>query len=204
MIGLAAAAIVLFIAFGSLLAMFLPLVTAGVALSSALFVVVLMTHVFGVADFAPQLAALLGLGAGIDYALFIVTRYRQNVQAGIEPDESVAMAVNTSGRAVFFAGLTVCIAVLWMFALQVEFLRGIAVATAIAVFMTMLAALTLLPALLGFLGRHVLSRRDQRRLDVEGPHAPELSGRWANWAGMVQRRPWLALVASTLVMVVLA
>ncbi|MFL6238562.1 MAG: MMPL family transporter [Actinomycetes bacterium] len=203
-IGLTAAAVVLFIAFGSVVAMFLPLLTAGIALACALFLIVLLTHVFGVADFAPTLATLLGLGAGIDYALFIVTRYRQNVQAGIESEEAVAMAVNTSGRAVFFAGLTVCIAVLGMFALQVEFLRGIAVATAIAVFMTMVAALTLLPALLGFLGRHVLSRRDQRRLDAEGPHAPELSGRWASWAAIVQRRPWIALVASTLVMIVLA
>ena len=203
-IGIAAAAVVLFIAFGSLLAMFLPLLTAGVALACALFLIVLLTHIFGVADFAPELATLLGLGAGIDYALFIVTRYRQNLQAGIESDEAVAMAVNTSGRAVFFAGLTVCIAVLGMFLLQIEFLRGIAVATALAVFLTMVAALTLLPALLGFLGRHVLSRRDQRRLRDEGPHAPEFSGQWARWAGLVQRRPWWALAASTLVMVVLA
>jgi RND superfamily putative drug exporter len=203
-IGIAAAAIVLFIAFGSLLAMFLPLLTAGIALACAMFLIVLVTHVFDVSDFAPTLAALLGLGAGIDYALFIVTRYRQNLQAGVDPEESVARAVNTSGRAVFFAGLTVCIAVLGMFALQIEFLRGVAVAAALAVFLTMVAALTLLPAMLGFLGRHVLSRRDQRRLREEGPHAPELSGRWAQWSQLVQRRPWLALVASTTVMVVLA
>jgi RND superfamily putative drug exporter len=195
---------VLFLAFGSLLAMVLPLLTAAVAIGCALFLIVLMTHVFGVADFAPQLAALLGLGAGIDYALFIVTRYRQNVQAGIESGEAVAMAVNTSGRAVFFAGVTVCIAVLGMFLLQVEFLRGIAVATAMAVFLTMVAALTLLPALLGFFGRHVLSRREQHRLAAEGAHAPELSGKWAQWAQLVQRRPWWALATSTGLMVILA
>ncbi|MDX6284695.1 MAG: putative drug exporter of the superfamily [Frankiales bacterium] len=203
LIGVLAAAVILFIAFGSLLAMALPLITAILAIGSGLFLIVLLTHVMHIADFAPQLAALIGLGAGIDYALFIITRYRQNVQGGMEPEAAVSNAVNTSGRAVLFAGITVCISVLGMFALGVSFLYGLAVAAAVAVALTMFAALSLLPAMIGLFGRHVLSRREQRQLAAEGPHAPELSGSWGSWARWVQRHKWSSLTVSLGIIVVL-
>jgi uncharacterized membrane protein YdfJ with MMPL/SSD domain len=109
-----------------------------------------------------ELTLLIGLGVGVDYALFIVTRHRQGLRAGRDVESSIATAVNTSGRAVLFAGITVCIALLGMFALGVSLLDGLVVAAAIGVACTMLAALTLLPALLGFIGTRVLSRRQRR------------------------------------------
>ena len=129
--------------------------------------------------------------------------YRQNVQGGMDPEDAVANAVNTSGRAVLFAGITVCISVLGMFALGVSFLYGLAVSAAIAVALTMIAALSLLPAMIGLFGRHVLSRREQRKLVAEGPHAPELSGTWGRWARWVQRHKWSSLAASLGVIIVL-
>jgi RND superfamily putative drug exporter len=204
LIGLVVAAVVLFVAFGSVLAMALPMASAIVAIGSGLSMIVLLTHVLRIANFAPDLAALIGLGVGIDYALFIVTRFRQNIQSGMETEDAVTSAVNTSGRAVLFAGLTVCISVLGMFALGISFLYGLAVSAAIAVAVTMLAALTFLPALLGMLGKHTLSRREQRRLAAEGPHEPELSGVWGRWSRYVQRHRWVALVLSVGVLLALA
>ena len=110
------------------------------------------------ASFSSQLSLLIGLGVGVDYALFIVTRFRQGLQRGKSVEEAIVDALDTSGRAVMFAGITVCIALLGMFALGVSFLYGVAVAASVAVLFTVLAALTLLPALLGFLGPRVLGR----------------------------------------------
>ena len=112
---------------------------------------------------------LIGLGVGVDYALFIVTRHRQGLVAGRESEGSIINAVNTSGRAVLFAGIIVCIALLGMFALGVSFLYGLAVAAAIGVAFTMIAALTLLPAMLGFIGPKVMSRKQKRNLAQNGP-----------------------------------
>ena len=110
-------------------------------------------------QFAPELTLLIGLGVGVDYALFIVTRHRQGLVAGKSPEDSIINAVNTSGRAVLFAGIIVVIALLGMFALGVSFLYGLAVAASIGVLLTMTAALTLLPAMLGFIGPKVMSRK---------------------------------------------
>ena len=115
-----------------------------------------------VADFATQLATLMILGCGIDYALFIVTRHRKNLLNGMTVEDSIAVALNTSGRAVMFAGITVCIAILGLCALRVSFLYGVAIGTAIGVALTMIASLTLMPALLGFLGLKVLPRKQRR------------------------------------------
>ena len=112
---------------------------------------------------------LIGLGVGVDYALFIVTRHRQGLVAGRDVESSIVNAVNTSGRAVLFAGIIVCIALLGMFALGVSFLYGLAVAAAIGVALTMVAALTLLPAMLGFIGPKVMSRKQKRNLAENGP-----------------------------------
>ena len=113
-IGLAAAAVVLFIAFGSLLAMLLPLIIAIAALVSGLMTVGLLSHAVSISSIGPTVATLIGLGVGIDYALFVVTRHRSNIKAGMSPQDAAVGALNTSGRAVLFAGTTVCIAVLGM------------------------------------------------------------------------------------------
>ena len=163
-VGVLAAAVVLFIAFGSALAMLLPLVTAIAGVGGGLMAITPLTHAMNVVDFAPILGALIGLGVGIDYALFIVTRHRRGLQAGLTPEEAAVQAIDTSGRAVLFAGSTVCIALLGILVLGVGFLNGLAVASALTVVFTVLAAVTLLPALLGVFKLRVLSRRQRRRL----------------------------------------
>ena len=167
--GIIAAGVVLFIVFGSLFAMLLPLASALISLGTALGVIGLLSHVLGMPDFSSELVLLIGLGVGIDYALFIVSRHRQGLLAGRDVESSVVVAIDTSGRAVLFAGIIVCIALLGMFALGISFLYGLAIAASIGVLFTMAAALTLLPALLGFLGPKVLSRRQRRKLATAGP-----------------------------------
>ncbi|MDQ1396155.1 MAG: putative drug exporter of the superfamily, partial [Acidimicrobiaceae bacterium] len=202
-IGILAAAIVLFLVFGSLLATALPLISALISLGTAVAVVSLLTHVLNMPQFADQLILLIGLGVGVDYALFIVSRYRQNLLGGQDVEASTVTAVDTSGRAVLFAGIIVCIALLGMFALGVSFLYGLAVAASIGVLFTMVAALTLLPALLGFFGPRVLARRDRRTLgQASGGHQ---TGRfWSAWTGIIGRRPLVILGASLAVMVLIA
>jgi RND superfamily putative drug exporter len=202
-VGVLAAAVVLFIAFGSLLAMLLPLVTAIAGVGGGLMAITPLTHAMNVVDFAPILGALIGLGVGIDYALFIVTRHRRGLQAGLTPEEAAVKAMDTSGRAVLFAGGTVCIALLGILVLGVSFLNGLAVASALTVVFTVLAAVTLLPALLGVFGMRVLSRRQRRRLAAGAP-APGSAGLWARWSGTVERRPAVFAVTAAAVMAVLA
>jgi putative drug exporter of the RND superfamily len=202
-VGVLAAAVVLFIAFGSLLAMLLPIVTAIAGVGGGLLAIAPLTHAINIVDFAPILGALIGLGVGIDYALFIVTRYRRGLQSGLPPEEAAVKAIDTSGRAVLFAGSTVCIALLGILVLGVSFLNGLAVASALTVVFTVLAAVTLLPALLGVFGMRVLSRRQRRRLSTQA-HAPGPGGLWARWASTVERRPAILAVAAAAVMLVLA
>nr|WP_223297311.1 MMPL family transporter [Catenulispora acidiphila] len=201
--GIAAAAVVLFIAFGSLFAMLLPILTAVFGLGAGILAVNLLTHAFSIAQLAPTLSALIGLGVGIDYALFIVTRYRRGLKRGLAPEDAVAIALDTSGRAVLFAGGTVCIALLGMLVLGISFLNGVAVAAALTVVFTVLSALTLLPALLGILGTRVLSRKQRRLLAANGPESEELQGFWARWAGFVERRPKILSVVALAVLVTL-
>ena len=203
-VGVVAAAVVLLIAFGSLLAMLVPLVIAIAALASGLMTVGLATHAVSIPSIGPTLGILIGLGVGIDYALFIVTRHRSNLKAGMSPPEAAAAALNTSGRAVLFAGTTVCIALLGMLVLGVGYISGLGIAAAIAVLFTVAAATTLLPALLGFLGLRVLSRRERRRLAAAGPAHEGTAGAWARWASFVQRHPVPLAAGAAAVMVVLA
>jgi RND superfamily putative drug exporter len=203
-IGLAAAAIVLFIAFGSLMAMALPLAVAIAALASGILSIGLLSHAVSIPTFGPELAALIGLGVGIDYALFIVNRHRNAVKAGLSPADAAALALNTSGRAVLFAGTTVCIALLGLLVLRLGFLYGLGIAAALVVVFTMAAAVTLLPALLGFLGMRVLSRGERRRLAADGPIQEATSGFWPRWASFIQRRPAPLAAAAAVVMLVLA
>jgi RND superfamily putative drug exporter len=198
------AAIILYFAFGSALAMLTPLLTALFALLTGLSAAGLLAGVINIATFAPTLAALIGLGVGIDYALFIVTRHRNAIISGKTPQEAIELALNTSGRAVLFAGTTVCIAILGLLLLGVSFLNGVAVATALTVLFTMVAAITLLPALLGMMGMKVLNRRQRRLLADEGPRDTSAHGFWARWAAFVQRHPVPLAIGATALMLVIA
>jgi putative drug exporter of the RND superfamily len=155
LLGVAFAVIVLILAFGSVLAMGLPLgiALAGIGLGTAL--VGLLSNAFAIPDFSSTVAIMLGLGVGIDYALFIVTRYRENMHAGASMEESAVVALDTAGRAVAFAATTVVISLLGMVLMNLSFTTGMAIACAVVVAITAIASLTLLPALLGFAGERV-------------------------------------------------
>jgi RND superfamily putative drug exporter len=190
-LGIITAGIVLFLVFGSLFAMAMPLASALVALGTAIQVIGLVSNVLKMPEFSTELVMLIGLGVGVDYALFIVSRHRQGIQAGRDVGSSVELAMDTSGRAVLFAGAIVCVALLGMFALGISFLYGMAVAASIGVAFTMVAALTLLPAMLGFVGPRILSRRQRRKLATEEHRPVTHHGYWARWARIVERRPVL-------------
>lgn len=203
-VGVIVAAVVLFLAFGSLAASMLPIATALVSVGTAYAGIVLLGHFMTVADFAPMLGMLVGLGVGIDYALFIVTRHRRGLKRGLPVEEAARNAVTTTGRAVVFAGATVCIALLGMLILRLSFLNGVAIAASLTVLLTVAASVTLLPSLLSFIGMRALSRRERRHLDEHGP-APELpTGFAARWSAFVERHPKLLGVVALAVMTVLA
>ena len=202
--GVVFALIVLGLAFGALFAAFLPLITALVAIGVGYALTGLLSQVFSVASFATILGVLIGLGVGVDYALFIVTRHRSGLKEGRSVEDAAVHSVNTAGRAVFFAGITVCIALLGQFALGLSFLYGIAVSAALTVVLTMLASLTLLPALLGFFGMKVMSRRQRARMAVTGPVAEDVTGFWHRWAGAIERRPVVPAIASFVAVVIIA
>ncbi|MFF9429881.1 MMPL family transporter [Streptomyces sp. NPDC014746] len=203
-VGVAVAAVVLFLAFGSLAAAALPIATALVSVGIAYSGIVLLGHLMTVADFAPMLGMLVGLGVGIDYALFIVTRHRRGLKRGLSVTEAAETAVATTGRAVVFAGATVCIALLGMLILRLGFLNGVAIAASLTVLLTVAASVTLLPALLSFIGMRALSRRERRVLTERGPQ-PELpTGFAARWSAFVERHPKLLGAVAVVVMGVLA
>jgi len=199
--GLIATAIVLVLAFGSFFAMLLPLGVALFALGIALAGGILLSHVLAIAQFAPILGSLIGLGVGIDYALFIVTRSRQELKRGASVEEAVTTALNTSGRAVLFAGSTVCIALLGMLILGLSFLNGVAVSASLTVLITMLASVSLLPSLLAFQKRRVLSRKERRALDKDGPGPVVISGPWQRWSHFVSRHPRILTVAALVIII---
>ncbi|WP_327326246.1 MMPL family transporter [Streptomyces sp. NBC_01210] len=203
-VGVAVAAVVLLLAFGSLAACLLPIATALVSVGTAYAGIVLLGHVMTVADFAPMLGMLIGLGVGIDYALFIVTRHRKGLRRGLPVAEAARNAVATTGRAVVFAGATVCIALLGMLILRLSFLNGVAIAACLTVVLTVAASVTLLPALLSFIGVRALSRRERRQLIEHGPQPEPPTGFAARWATFVERYPKLLGTVAAVVMLVLA
>ncbi|MFJ3140316.1 MMPL family transporter [Streptomyces sp. NPDC086843] len=203
-VGVAVAAVVLFLAFGSLAASLLPIATALVSVGTAYAGIVLLGHLMTVADFAPMLGLLIGLGVGIDYALFIVTRHRRGLKRGLSVTEAATDAVATTGRAVVFAGATVCIALLGMLILRLNFLNGVAVAASLTVVLTVGASVTLLPALLSLIGTRALSRRERRRLAEHGPEPEMPTGFAARWSAFVERHPKLLGAIAVVVMAVLA
>ncbi|MGH8826262.1 MAG: MMPL family transporter, partial [Jiangellaceae bacterium] len=153
---------------------------------------------------APTLGVLLGLGVGIDYALFIVNRHRGNLRAGMPVHASIAAALDTSGRAVVFAGITVVIALLGLFLTGIEFLYGLSIGATVSVVFTVLAATTLIPALLGAFGLRVLGRRDRTKL-LAGEYVSEhTAGVFRRWAAFVQRRPVILVVLGLGVLVTIA
>jgi RND superfamily putative drug exporter len=194
MIGLLAAVVILLLTFGSVVAMGLPLLTALFALGVGISLITIGTHVFDTANFAPELAAMIGLGVGIDYALFILTRFRNGLDEGLEPRHAAIAAVDTAGRAVLFAGITVIISLMGMLLLGISFLYGVAMAAALAVLFTMIAALTLLPALLTIAGKRV----DRLRIPGLGKREPSTAEdtRWFRWSREIQRRPVLSAILS--------
>src|SRR3954471_18935749 len=227
-LGVVAATIVLLITFGSLVAAGLPLVATLLALGSTIGVITLLSHVVDTPDFAAQLATLIGLGVGIDYALFVITRFRAEVRAGMDRDHAVQFAVDTAGRTVLFAAITVVIALLGLLLLGLSFMQGVALGAATAVLATMFAALTIIPAMIGgsggFLdgvlrefdrrggfrfwgtkrrlhlpGRGFRARRAERREQRQARR----SG-WARWSHAVQSHPWVAIAVSLVVLIGLA
>jgi putative drug exporter of the RND superfamily len=204
-IGVMAAAIVLLISFGSVLAMGLPIVTALFGIGSGLSLIALIGHLIPAPSFAPIVASLIGLGVGVDYALFIVTRFRELLRSGASPQSAIVAAMSTAGRAVLFAGTTVIIATAGLLVLRQPLMNGVAVAASATVACVLLGSLTLLPALLGFTGARlakpsVLARRSRRS---DRPRSRSVSAA-ERWAAVVQRRPVIAAAASALVLLALA
>ncbi len=159
LIGVAFAIVILILAFGSVLAMGLPIGVALFGVGIGVGTITLLTNVMTIPDFATTLGAMIGLGVGIDYALFIVTRYREGTRAGLDERTAVVTAIDTAGRAVVFAGATVVISLLGMFVMGLSFINGLATGAAVTVAITMVASVTLLPALIGFAGDRVETTR---------------------------------------------
>jgi RND superfamily putative drug exporter len=207
LISVFAAALILLFFFGSAIAAGVPLLTAILAiLATTLGMVPLISHVVDTPEFAGQLAALIGLAVGIDYALIVVTRYRAEVGRGSPREEALLLAMDTAGRTVFFAGCTVIIALLGLLLLGLSFLHGAAVASAVAVLLTMFGSLTLLPAVLSKSGDWIDRLRlplPGRRRRAEAAAAGE-SANWGRWSELIQRRPWPAVVVAVLVLLALA
>ncbi|HYM56079.1 MAG TPA: MMPL family transporter [Solirubrobacteraceae bacterium] len=206
-VGLLAAIVVLLLTFGSLTAMGLPIVTALFGLGTGLGAIALFTHVVETPNFSSELAAMIGLGVGIDYALFILTRFREAYATPgptfEDARESVVQALDTAGRAVLFAGCTVVIALLGMMLLGVSFLYGVAISASIGVLLVMLGALTLLPALLTFAGARLA--RPGRRARAAQQKGPAGAGEaWLRWSRFVQRRPARIALVSALAMLLIA
>ncbi|MFB7224497.1 MMPL family transporter [Streptomyces sp. NPDC056227] len=207
-VGLLAAAVILFIAFGSLVAMGLPIVTALLAIVAGLALMKLVGHVVPAPNFALTFGAMVGLGVGIDYALFIVTRYKDSLRDGDDPESATVKAITTAGHAVLFAGTTVVIALMGLAVMGQRLMTGVAVATSITVLVTMIAAVTLLPAFLGFTGYKIdslrLPRRASRRNQEAGAASQERRTLAERWAGVVQRRPLVAALLAGGILLVLA
>jgi RND superfamily putative drug exporter len=199
-VGVLAALVILLITFGSLITAGMPLITAGFGLITGVALIGLATHVLSMSNVSPELALMIGLGVGIDYALFIVTRFRENFARVGDVNEAVIGAMDTSGRAILLAGTTVVIALLGMFATGVSFMYGLAVASVLTVLLTMIASLTVLPALLSRFGAKVARpSRGARRREAAGLTPRE--SMWRRWSRTVQARPWPLAIVSLAVMV---
>src|SRR5829696_3620960 len=204
-LGFLGAAIVLLIAFGSVVAAGLPLIIAlfGLGISSGCLIA-LLANVIDVPDWTTAVSGLIGIGVGVDYALLVLTRFRAAMDEGKDRHDAVVEAVTMAGRSVILAGSTVVIAVLGLMLTGLPYMYGVAIAASLAVLVVMLAAVSLLPALLSYLGPNV----DRWRLPLVGRHKPAAEGNedslaW-RWSHAVQRRPWPAAIAAVAILLALA
>jgi RND superfamily putative drug exporter len=202
--GFIAALIILIFVFRTAGATALPLASAIAALGAGLGLIGMLTHVMNVSNITPELTELMVLGVGVDYALFIVTRHRRNLRRGVGLHDSIVTSMNTSGRAVLFAATTVCIAILGLLALGVSFFDGMAIGAAVAVSLTAAASLTLLPALLSFIGLKILPRKQRRAVRAGQFIDVHATGFWARWSQLVARRKIVMSVGAAAVIVLLA
>ena len=199
-VGLTAAVIVLLVTFGTVVAMGLPIITALFGLASGLSIIALLGRVAEVPTIAPTLATMIGLGVGIDYALFIVTRHKAQMAGGIELRESIARATATSGGAVCFAGGTVIVALCSLLFAGIPLVSTLGYTAGIAVLIAVLGAITLLPALLAIIDRHIYSLK----LPLPEPKHDERPHGWARWARFVAKNPAPAVLVALVVLAVLA
>ena len=198
-VGIVAAMVILLIAFGSVLAMGLPILTALFGIGTGTALVLLLRNVIGMPDFTTSAVAMVGIGVGIDYALFIVSRYRESLHNGLEPEAAVVHSIDTAGRAVLFAGSTVIISMLGLLLMKLDSARGVAIAISLAVLATLVASVTLLPAALGFVGRNI----DRLGLPHRR-HRAEQDTVWYRWSRFLQRHPLPAAIAAVAVLLLLA
>jgi RND superfamily putative drug exporter len=200
-VGMAMAIIVLLFTFGTVVAMGMPIITAIIGLGTGISIITLLGHVIEVPTVAPTLATMIGLGVGIDYALFIVTRYREYLHSGMDRDEAVARSIASSGGAVVFAGSTVIVALVSLAVVRIPLVSTLGYTAAIMVAVAVVAAITLLPALLGAVGRHIDSIRmpwaHKLRGDVK-PHG------WMSWGRFVANRPIPSAIVAVALLAVLA
>jgi uncharacterized membrane protein YdfJ with MMPL/SSD domain len=194
LVGILAAMFILTLVLGSLVAMGLPIIAAVAGLGVALATVGLMGHLVAMPDTGATLATMIGLGVGIDYSLFLITRHQEQLESGMPVQDSIAHAVATSGSAIVFAGSTVVVALVSLRVAGIPLLSTLGLASAVAVVTAVLAAITFLPALLGLLGTKVNALRIPAFLRRKKPGG----GAWGSWAGFVARHPVLVAVASLL------
>jgi RND superfamily putative drug exporter len=210
LIGIAAAVIILLMAFGSVIAGGMPIGLALFGLATGFSAVTIVAAFMDIATVAPILASMIGLGVGIDYALFVITRHRQHLTEGMTVEEAAARANATAGQAVVFAGGTVVIAICGLALAGIPFIASMGYAAAIVVAIMVLATVTLLPALLGFAGMKLATsslpwaKKREAREARERTAGVESSGGWQRWGNHVARHPWIYVLASTAVLLLLA
>ena len=205
LLGIVLALVVLFFAFRrSVYGALLPLISALVAIGVGTSIVNVLTHAVSIANWVPTVAVIVALGVGVDYALFVVSRHRNGLLAGQTPEDAAVTALNTSGRAVLLAGVTVCAALLGLLVLPDPSLQGVAVTISLVVVLTMVTSLTLLPAMLGFLGPKVLRRAERARLAQDGRQVEQAGAFWLRWAEGLGRRPQIPAVLALAAIAILA
>lgn len=205
MIGIIAALIILFVTFRGIYASILPLGVAIVGLAAGLSIVGLAGSVIAIPSIAPRLGTMIGLGVGIDYALFILSRHRDDLEAGLPGEESIGRTNATAGQAVVVAGGTVVVAILGLQLAGIPFVAALGYSASLVVAVAVLAAITLLPALMAFAGPRVLTRSHRHGIDAgTDPGSARGHGGWVRWAGWVAHHPWSSAIAATTVLVVMS
>ena len=200
LVGLAAALVILIIGFGSIFAAGMPIVSALVGLALGTIGIIIAAASLDISTIAPTFGAMLGIGVGIDYALFVIARFREQLAAGVDPREAARASVTTAGRAVAFAGSIVVVALLGLFAIGIPLIANLGLAAAMVVLLEMLVAVSLLPAMLVLIGRRI----DRFSIPKLRYTAGGEQGRWYHFSRRIERRPWLYLVLATIILVAFA